>query len=524
MVRQRQRPVHNGAVERVGGKRKAINPKWGGTNMVASSSRHRRRDTLSGHEWLILILFLIPAIVWLLVAYNYFGDLINRRGETSFLSSNNKGLSTTKKILYLNQYWDMPHFQFGIGRQPFVDAGCPVSNCEAVQYKESQRDSHYWGSFDAVLLHAATVGDWHRLQTETSAWRLPHQRFVYMTMESPFSYNLGTIYPNNFFNWTMTYRQDSDVPRPYGFFQPRSELATGQNRGNTHYYYPIQWTRQQEPFVDYDIDHFIQHVLPQKPQTFHQLAERPKKVAWIVSRCESPSRREDYVAELSKYIPVDIMGGCGSIPCNQSFHVTNRLAFGQQTLNQHDSMDNCSLAVATEYKFYLAFENSFCDDYVTEKFFRRLQGYEESTPLVIVMGGANYSRIAPPHSYVNALDYDSPQALADYLHALDQNRSLYLSYFWWKDYYQVHSGTATDHASSMCRLCEMLHTSDNDSKTTEEGAIKTYESISDWHGADSQCWGQLPNAIRDLPRKNKVIDDNGELVDDNIAMLNTRND
>lgn len=522
MRRQRQRPVPKDAAEKVDENSKAKNPLWVRTNLVTSSTRFRRRGTLSSHEFLILTLLLIPAIVWLLVSYNYLGGLIFPKDGTQRMYSHNEGPSTAKKILYVNQYWDMPHFQFGIGRQPFVDAGCPVSNCEAVQYQQSQHDGNYWGSFDAVLLHAATVGDWYDLQAEISAWRLPHQRFVYMTMESPLSYNLRTTYPKNFFNWTMTYRQDSDVPRPYGFFQPRSELATGPNIGSIHYYFPIQWKRQQQSFDSYDPDHFMRHVLPQKPQAFHELVERPKKVAWIVSRCESPSRREDYVAELRKYIPVDIMGGCGSIPCNQSFHVTNRLSFGQQ---QQENMDNCSLAVNTEYKFYLAFENSFCDDYVTEKFFRRLQGYKESTPLVVVMGGANYSRIAPPHSYVNALDYDSPQALAEYLHVLDQSKSLYLSYFWWKDYYQVHSGTASDHASSMCRLCEMLHTSYNDRKTNEGGATKTYESISDWHGVDSQCWAQLPSPIRDLPREDEEgVDDNGELLDDLASMLHVRNE
>ena len=59
-----------------------------------------------------------------------------------------------------------------------------------------------------------------------------------------------------------------------------------------------------------------------------------------------------------------------------------------------------------QYKFYLAFENSNCYGYVTEKFFKTL-----GKGLVpIVMGGSkNYEKIAPPNSYINVDDYKSPQ-------------------------------------------------------------------------------------------------------------------
>ena len=63
----------------------------------------------------------------------------------------------------------------------------------------------------------------------------------------------------------------------------------------------------------------------------------------------------EYVEELMKYIPVDIYGKCGDYPC----------------ANKSGTFP-CDYKVATNYKFYLAFENSICVDYVTEKFFNNL--------------------------------------------------------------------------------------------------------------------------------------------------------
>ena len=70
-----------------------------------------------------------------------------------------------------------------------------------------------------------------------------------------------------------------------------------------------------------------------------------------------------------------------------------------------------------KFYFYLAFENSICNDYVTEKFFRGLQvtiSNQESpcekqdiqAPVVpIVLGGANYSALAPNHSFIHVNDF-----------------------------------------------------------------------------------------------------------------------
>lgn len=54
--------------------------------------------------------------------------------------------------------------------------------------------------------------------------------------------------------------------------------------------------------------------------------------------------------------------------------------------------------------------------------------------LPVVMGArqADYAAVAPHNSYVHVEEFAGPKELADYLHLLDKDDSLYNSYFKWK--------------------------------------------------------------------------------------------
>ncbi|VDI46233.1 Hypothetical predicted protein, partial [Mytilus galloprovincialis] len=72
--------------------------------------------------------------------------------------------------------------------------------------------------------------------------------------------------------------------------------------------------------------------------------------------------RNIQVAELKKYIDVDVYGKCGK-PCSTWMD------------------DSCFKNLGGDYKFYLAFENSHCEDYVTEKAFRLYQELQQNSSL-----------------------------------------------------------------------------------------------------------------------------------------------
>ncbi|EFX79532.1 hypothetical protein DAPPUDRAFT_25363, partial [Daphnia pulex] len=239
--------------------------------------------------------------------------------------------------------------------------------------------------------------------------RQPHQRFVFVARHASIESDslISALTEDdriryNFFNWTMTYRRDSDIVfrESFGAIKNAPELM---DRGRK--------------------------------------AKKIKLVTWFVSHCSTQIRREEYARQLGQYVPVDIFGNCSS-----------------------ECPYDCYAMLRAEYKFYLAFENSWCPDYVTEKFTRPL--FHDAVP--IVLGGADYSHFGPPHSYINARDFASPKALADYLILLNNSDALYASYFDWKKDFRV---VKTD-MSGWCDLCQLAH---NDSLPS-----KVYPDIKRW--------------------------------------------
>lgn len=124
-------------------------------------------------------------------------------------------------------FWNGPRRSemtiFGTGHDAFVQHGCPVSNCEIInsphQYPDRPLDF-----FDAILFN---FNDEFWLTERPNFERRPHQRFVFFTLEPPPSIELMNITGyTNYFNWTMTYRRDSDILLLYGRIRPKSSAPT----------------------------------------------------------------------------------------------------------------------------------------------------------------------------------------------------------------------------------------------------------------------------------------------------------
>ena len=367
--------------------------------------------------------------------------------------------SAAKSILYFTSYFDMTDFEFGFGNEPFHRYGCPETNC----WTTADRDAlDSIADFDAVLFHMRDLGA-NPLRVPNQKKRRPHQRYVMFLMESPVNDQFPYDKVKSFFNWTMTYRPDSDVPRPYGYVEPIEAPFEYPPRTS-----PSEWRAVNKTAVKHGA-----------------IKSKDKMVAWIVSNCKTDSQREVYVRELQKHIQVDVMGGCGDIKCD--------------TKNHRAFTDSCTQAVEERYKFYLSFENSICDHYATEKFFKRLS----LTTVPVVMGGSDYAKLAPPQSYINIDDFADPKALADFLLELDRDPERYLAYFWWKDFYRSRMDREQK-AKSMCLLCAKL----NDPKEP----VKVYEDLGSWWREGSHCRRKGQHAWSKFTGKGNLIDEFMERV------------
>ena len=150
-------------------------------------------------------------------------------------------------------------------------------------------------------------------------------------------------------------------------------------------------------------------------------------IAWFVSNCNTHSRREDYVKQLRSQagIQIDIFGGCAS-----RFHSP------VATVPCPKESTGCMQKTLSNYQFYLSFENSKCDSYITEKYW--IQGLNQhAIPIVLGASREQYQRLAVPHSYLHVDDYRSVEDLAQELHRLNQNESEYATYLQWSQIYDV---------------------------------------------------------------------------------------
>ena len=168
----------------------------------------------------------------------------------------------------------------------------------------------------AVVFHGRDMPGVKELQ-ELNSRRLSFQRWVFYVHESPMHTYLDLKALQFMFNWTMTYRLDSDIFRPY------------------FYFHPLKSEESALPEINY--------------------AEgKDRFMSWIVSNCGGSKIRNDIVKKLLDIVPIDIYGGCQS-------------HFGQSGHECPVHTQKCKRTMR-RYKFYIAFENSNCYHYVTEKY------------------------------------------------------------------------------------------------------------------------------------------------------------
>lgn len=292
---------------------------------------------------------------------------------------------------------------------------CRIQDC-VITYDRTQISSA-----DIIVFHAVdfnsgnfTVKHFRTLSKK----RQSYQIWLFWMHETPVYYPLLESY-NYMFNWTMTFSRRSDIYLPYFSY---TFLSDDDGRPGTYANFALK---------------------------------KDKKVAWMVSHCGMT--RGEYTLELQKYTDVTVYGLCGSAYDNIGGICSK--------------VESECLKELSRYKFYLSFENSFCEDYVSEKYFKFGLIYG----LVPIVMGAKYDYLnSIPGSYIDAAKFDSIEELGNYVNYLDSNDRAYNKYFEWRKHLKV-----TEGIDKMCLICHAAH---DESRTT-----KTYPFLQSFWGTQSLC-------------------------------------
>jgi Glycosyltransferase family 10 (fucosyltransferase) C-term len=73
--------------------------------------------------------------------------------------------------------------------------------------------------------------------------------------------------------------------------------------------------------------------------------------------------------------------------------------------------------------------------------------------------------------------------LVTYIQKVNANHSLYLSYFWWRDHYQVSASREECATQAFCELCGKLWT---------DAIPKSYPTFLSWWRKDANIGGVMP--------------------------------
>ncbi|KAK3769115.1 hypothetical protein RRG08_051574 [Elysia crispata] len=203
------------------------------------------------------------------------------------------------------------------------------------------------------------------------------------------------------------------------------------------------------------------HKRPVPKKDYKKIFRQKKyEAAWFVSQCNRPSRRMEYVRRMARWVDVHIYGQCGNYTC------------GQKGYSMGNQKAECLKLLTKNYKFYLSFENTFCRDYVSEKFFNI---FEDVDTVPVARGGADYKRLFPSGVFVDSSDFKSPESLGKYLHALARDEKKYVEILQEKNKY-TWSGY---HPNFACDLCQIAHTG---------SPRHVYKDFYSWVRAPGNCW------------------------------------
>ncbi|XP_034830383.2 4-galactosyl-N-acetylglucosaminide 3-alpha-L-fucosyltransferase FUT6-like isoform X1 [Maniola hyperantus] len=330
-------------------------------------------------------------------------------------------------VVLIWKYWkwlESRHvYSFNNTRESDPLGDCSVKNC-----KFTGNDDEF-PTADAVVVHIQK-GVFPNVEK-----RNRNQRWIFLSDESPVNaFSMATTRPKlselaHTFNWSMTYRSDSDVPVPYG-----------------------RTIALQKPILSGITKDSLSTLVP-----YWNIKNWDVLVAILISNC-GVSRRMEYLNQLEEHMAVDVYGKCSS----------NH----KKSCPGHFRAD-CKLM--SKYLFYLVFENSECDEYLTEKSF--FHAYKKGAIPVIMGPSVEVCKeLLPPDSFLHIDNFDSAQELADEMIKISQDDKLILRFHRWRNDFVIANehGYFGSKSYHLCRICEALNYNDDTEKVYDENRLRLF--------------------------------------------------
>ena len=224
---------------------------------------------------------------------------------------------------------------------------------------------------------------------------------------------------NRMFNWTISLSRNATIYKKFGYFYKKNDTE-------------ILVTPPKEIFVH---------------------SNRSKDYCWIISNCGQTfhNDRNKIVQSLigSLSSKVHIWGAATKRGCVNGKH-PNVVDHGLTTegLRSHLGVPQTLLK---DCKFYFAFENSNCTDFVTTRFITSVV----AGAVPIVLGRLDTYNEMPPGSFVHLSQFGSITELAKHLDSLARSEEKLKSYHEWRKYYRYEQ-TGAEAACKLCRKLEKL--------------------------------------------------------------------
>ena len=361
------------------------------------------------------LLFIVSFSLLCLLLYS------NQSTRRSTVSSKTPSPSGDHLVLLWTDLFDERYWH----QQAYFDTSTSVT-CKARFQCRFTRDRTRLAQASLVAFHLYDIAKNELAERQPS--RPNEQSWVFITGESPvnFYYQNPSFYPrllDDTFDGSISYKYDSPFSIFSNKFIHRSAVSHEQRQLNAN-----------------------------------SVRGKRKAIVWFVSNCVTFSRREKYVEQLRRFIPVDIYGACG-IQCST-------------TVDRQCHVD------LHEYFFYLAFENSRCNSYITEKFWKIISDDDHRlVPIVMGPSERDYARVAPNQSYIHVNMYPSPEALAKYLRYLMDNPDKYLQHLQWREHSSLAATPTANWSTLLCPLCQMSYDSRPSARL----------NFSSWYSPQSEC-------------------------------------